>query len=484
MPAGYWSHYGIAPAAAVQRKELGSVSVSRSTPGSGAAESVAHESLQGPSRQVPYLGEMNQAFGADFGGVRAFDGPASQAACQQLGAEAFALGDAVAFSSAAPSREVVAHELAHVVQQGHGGARLQLKSGGAAGALEAEADAAAREATTLGQVSTPLSAVSPRLSLLRRLGQIAFQDSFAHTSGTVSIRARTTAEWQTFLREDADETDGSIELNAFMALALGRRGALSGICMEQTITADPPTQEEAVNLMTAFLTVGTDIDLPESLGEGHSQATTMMASLMSDFINRYTAPAIQRRSRTGEMSRGEVESVTAFAEDAEDMQDEGSLNHPPNPVHTLMASCLGTACAAAVVAIKAYQSRATDPEADGRQREAYRQMRNSSLTIRGCLDHLQAGPDPGLVTIFAGAVSALAAAVPVTWGVAAAVTAWGLSGAASAYFPNLLAGEGKERARDLLDQFKDRVNQAGEAENVQADVIENIKNAFEAGFNY
>lgn len=99
----------------------------------------------GPATEVPYRAEMERAFGRPFGNVQAHLGSeGASAGLSQIGAHAAAHGDVVAFRDASPSRGLVAHELAHVVQQSHGGSGVQAKSVGArGGSAEQRADAAA-----------------------------------------------------------------------------------------------------------------------------------------------------------------------------------------------------------------------------------------------------------------------------------------------------------------------------------------------------
>jgi outer membrane protein OmpA-like peptidoglycan-associated protein len=67
--------------------------------------------------------EMEQAFGADFSRVRLHDDPAAHAAADSLNAKAFTQGDDLylgteaASSDSLASKELIAHELAHIVQQ-------------------------------------------------------------------------------------------------------------------------------------------------------------------------------------------------------------------------------------------------------------------------------------------------------------------------------------------------------------------------------
>jgi hypothetical protein len=73
----------------------------------------------GTGGEIPHRAKMEQSFGLDFGGVRAFVG--REEALAPIGAEAATRKEQVAFASASPGPEVVAHELAHVAQgRAHG----------------------------------------------------------------------------------------------------------------------------------------------------------------------------------------------------------------------------------------------------------------------------------------------------------------------------------------------------------------------------
>lgn len=70
---------------------------------------------------LPFRQEMESAFGRDFSRVETHLGtPQAQAGLSALEARAAARGNAVAFRDSAPTRHVVAHELAHVAQQSPG----------------------------------------------------------------------------------------------------------------------------------------------------------------------------------------------------------------------------------------------------------------------------------------------------------------------------------------------------------------------------
>jgi hypothetical protein len=81
----------------------------------------AAEGVQGMHQSLPYLERIQAAFGPhDVGGVRAFVGGGAREASDQIGALAYATGDAVAFRDS-PDLYTAAHEAAHIVQQ-RGGA--------------------------------------------------------------------------------------------------------------------------------------------------------------------------------------------------------------------------------------------------------------------------------------------------------------------------------------------------------------------------
>jgi hypothetical protein len=111
------------------------------------------EATQGGGDALPFQKDMERAFGQDLTGVKAHLG--RKDALDGHGASAAARGDTVAFASSSPDRELVAHELTHVVQQRRGGtAGVHAKSevGAADSPLEHEADAIAPRAAAGARV--------------------------------------------------------------------------------------------------------------------------------------------------------------------------------------------------------------------------------------------------------------------------------------------------------------------------------------------
>lgn len=92
------------------------------------------------ARPLPYLREMEHAFGRPLGDVQAHTGKASELG--RWRARALAAGNVVAFADAAPPRALVAHEVAHVLQGRNAGAAPP----GAVGSIGARDGLAEREA--------------------------------------------------------------------------------------------------------------------------------------------------------------------------------------------------------------------------------------------------------------------------------------------------------------------------------------------------
>ncbi|MBN1147932.1 MAG: DUF4157 domain-containing protein [Anaerolineales bacterium] len=87
-------------------------------PGAQDAGRIASRGIASPSSMIPHKAEMEQAFEQDFSHVRAHTDAKAHNASIELGAEAYTLGNDIAFSDSAPDKGIVAHELAHIVQHG------------------------------------------------------------------------------------------------------------------------------------------------------------------------------------------------------------------------------------------------------------------------------------------------------------------------------------------------------------------------------
>lgn len=119
----------------VRRKQTGDATTND-------VQETANAGIERSGSTLPFLSQIQASFGRhDVSGVQAHLGGEAAEACGELGAEAYATGNHVAFGGA-PSLHTAAHEAAHVVQQRSG---VYLKDGlGDSGDIyEEQADAAA-----------------------------------------------------------------------------------------------------------------------------------------------------------------------------------------------------------------------------------------------------------------------------------------------------------------------------------------------------
>jgi Bacterial toxin 3/Domain of unknown function (DUF4157) len=123
------------------------------------AHATAAAGVSGTGSSLPHLDQVQRAFGAhSLDGVRAHVGGEAAAASGTLGAEAYALGDNIAFKQQ-PDLHTAAHEAAHVVQQ-RAGVQLQGGLGQKGDAYEQNADAVA-DAVVAGRSAEPLLGAAP-----------------------------------------------------------------------------------------------------------------------------------------------------------------------------------------------------------------------------------------------------------------------------------------------------------------------------------
>jgi hypothetical protein len=83
-------------------------------------EAVADEALAGKTGALPYQGEMEERFGRSFANVNVAGGVDTRETLAGVGATGVSRDNTIAFREEKPSKEVVAHELAHVVQAERG----------------------------------------------------------------------------------------------------------------------------------------------------------------------------------------------------------------------------------------------------------------------------------------------------------------------------------------------------------------------------
>ncbi len=108
------------------------------------------ESGLGSGSELPHRAALESGFGVDLSGVRAHTDGTAAGASRAIGAEAYTMGQDIAFATPSPSQELVAHEVAHVIQQS-AGAGPASGVGTAGDRFEVEADAAAATVAGGGQ---------------------------------------------------------------------------------------------------------------------------------------------------------------------------------------------------------------------------------------------------------------------------------------------------------------------------------------------
>lgn len=132
--------YGQDSAAPVQRRSSPGVAERDGGEPAPQIHAAAARGVAAPGGPLPHLDLIQRAFGArhDLSGVQAHVGGPAAAACDDMGANAYATGHHVAFRGAA-DLHTAAHEATHVVQQ-RGGVQLLGGVGAAGDPYEQQAD--------------------------------------------------------------------------------------------------------------------------------------------------------------------------------------------------------------------------------------------------------------------------------------------------------------------------------------------------------
>lgn len=127
----------------------------REASGHAPAPPIVHDVLRSPGRQLEpgVREEMESRFGHDFSRVRVHDSDAAEASASAIGARAYTLGSDLVFGAGGyrpesrAGRRLLAHELAHVVQQGGRASSRPMPASvsGLDDPLEEEAEEAAQE---------------------------------------------------------------------------------------------------------------------------------------------------------------------------------------------------------------------------------------------------------------------------------------------------------------------------------------------------
>ena len=129
----------------------------------GAGNQALEQTINGVALDPQVRADMEARFGADFSGVRIHDNPAAHALAARYGAKAYTFGNQIVFGAdnfaphSVDGRALLAHELAHVVQQSRGDVCGAEPAGSVA--LESGAEAAAN-AVSAGSTNVAVTGAS------------------------------------------------------------------------------------------------------------------------------------------------------------------------------------------------------------------------------------------------------------------------------------------------------------------------------------
>lgn len=133
-------------------------------------EETIHRSRRGGQPLADNVrGQLESAIGADFGGVRIHSDAQADTLSREVNARAFTVGEDIYFRQGAyepgssNGRELLAHELTHVVQQSGGGVQRKLTVSQPGDKYEQEADQVAQAVTRMEQSGAANPAATPPL---------------------------------------------------------------------------------------------------------------------------------------------------------------------------------------------------------------------------------------------------------------------------------------------------------------------------------
>lgn len=200
----------------------------------GDPEAIRAELGSGQALDGSVQRRMQSAFGVDFAGVRVHTGGRAREMSEGLGARAFTIGNDIAFGGAEyqPGTPVgdalIAHELAHVVQQGgeSSAATAQHKGGAESGSLEEDADRSAVGAMVKlwtgarGELSEVGQQAMPRLRSGLRLQGCSSTPKKSTESGASGKPVVLSGDWTKDV-ESAKKANDEATMVALVKQALG-----------------------------------------------------------------------------------------------------------------------------------------------------------------------------------------------------------------------------------------------------------------------
>lgn len=266
-------------------------------------------------------GQMEQAFGVDFGGVRIHTGAEADELSRAISARAFTTGSDVFFSQGeyrpgtSTGRELLAHELTHVVQQNRGSLQCKLTVSAPEDESEQEADRVARFVAHNLQVDqkqndlpiakheirrTPYPMIS---RTFRLLGTQSWDlPGFEGKRVVVPIKVGDERDWADKLKDVDDDAYHQFFQGFLSAVAdpssIGKNPFGFGN-FESNVTS-LPQREDIMAFMRALYYSGSSLDLPDW---GDWEMSTIfrikLENDLSTVITMYQGFAIEESIRSG-----------------------------------------------------------------------------------------------------------------------------------------------------------------------------------------
>jgi len=206
-----------------------------------------HDVLRSPGRPLeePVRTEMEQRLGADFSDVRVHTDAAAHASAQAVGAHAFTSGVHLVFQRggydgrSTAGKEVLAHELTHVVQQRQGPVTGSAVGGGPpvsdpGDAFERAAAATARQAVARPLHATPADHL-PAIPQTHDQPNSVIQRLVLRADSAAQLRDNAEAAYQSAEVRSSVETIRQLTGSAVADLADLSEGALKGLTTGEVI---------------------------------------------------------------------------------------------------------------------------------------------------------------------------------------------------------------------------------------------------------
>lgn len=196
----------------------------------------------GQALNPPTQARMESAFGADFTGVRLHTDTAGRDAAAALGARAVTVGEDVYLGAGVPAPEspsgqaLLAHELAHVVQQRQAGAVRAGAVDTPGDRHEQAADAAAQQVMQGGQPRLAAAGAPPAMQRQRKKEEKGFSPIEVQQLLTVYLRKQLAVQGGRYLRVTAEVRTAVEKL---FAGDMGRLIAIQGWLGQTGLPGDP-----------------------------------------------------------------------------------------------------------------------------------------------------------------------------------------------------------------------------------------------------